>query len=229
MAVTVTAVARQGELRTWRAWRRERAHGLRAGGAGLWLALSRHLASAAERADISSPRPLTAALTAECERFIRDHERQILNYLWRVTGDESAAYDLTQEVFLRAWQHFETVRRYEQPRGWLFRVATNLALTHVKRRGARAADVSALETMHGPAASDPAWRLAESDLVRRTLLQLTPKRRAALVLREVYGLSAAEVGQALGMTETAVRMALHRAREQFRDLYLREGGRDDGR
>jgi RNA polymerase sigma-70 factor (ECF subfamily) len=165
----------------------------------------------------------------ECERFIRDHERQILNYLWRVTGDEAAAYDLTQEVFLRAWQHFETVRRYEQPRGWLFRVATNLALTHVKRRGARAAAISALETMHGSATSDPAWRLAESDLVRRTLLQLTPKRRAALVLREVYGLSAAEVGQALGMTETAVRMALHRAREQFRDLYLREGGRDDGR
>jgi RNA polymerase sigma-70 factor (ECF subfamily) len=229
MAITVAAVARLGELRTWRAWRREHARGLRAGGPGLWLALSQHLAGAAERADTSIPRPLTVALTAECERFIRDNERQILNYLWRVTGDEAAAYDLTQEVFLRAWQHFETVRRYEQPRGWLFRVATNLALTHVKRRGVRAADTSALETAQGPVTSDPAWRLAESDLVRRTLLQLTPKRRAALVLREVYGLSAAEVGEALGMTETAVRMALHRAREQFRDLYLREGGRDDGR
>jgi RNA polymerase sigma-70 factor (ECF subfamily) len=177
----------------------------------------------------SGPRPLPAALTAECERFIRDHERQTLNYLWRVTGDEAAAYDLAQEVFLRAWQHFETIRQYEQPRAWLFRVATNLALTHVRRQGRRAADTAPLEDERGPAASDPAGRLAESDHVRRTLLGLNPKRRAALVLREVYGLSAAEVGQMLGMSETAVRMALHRAREQFRDLYLREGGREDGR
>jgi RNA polymerase sigma-70 factor (ECF subfamily) len=58
--------------------------------------------------------------------------------------------------------------------------------------------------------------------VRQVLLQLPPRRRAALVLREVYGLSTAEVGAALGMSETAVRMAISRAREQFRALY-REG------
>jgi RNA polymerase sigma-70 factor, ECF subfamily len=207
------------------AWR-ERAGWL---GFRILVALASRGSGASERTASAARQPLSAALTVECERFIHEHERQILNYLWRVTGDEATAYDLTQEVFLRAWQRFETIRDYEQPRAWLFRVATNLALTHVKRRGARAADIGELDEERGPATSDPAWRLAESDLVRRTLLRLSPKRRAALVLREVYGLSTAEVGATLGMSETAVRMALHRAREQFRELYLREGGRDDGR
>jgi RNA polymerase sigma-70 factor (ECF subfamily) len=73
-----------------------------------------------------------------------------------------------------------------------------------------------------PDSNDPARRFAESEVVRQVLLRLPPKRRAALVLREVYGLSTGEVGAALGMSETAVRMAISRAREQFRTLY-REG------
>ncbi|MEO7003052.1 MAG: RNA polymerase sigma factor [Ktedonobacterales bacterium] len=165
---------------------------------------------------------------AECEQFIREHERAVLNYLWRMLGEEETAYDLTQEVFLRAWSHFETIRHYEQPRSWLFRVATNLALTHLRRRarqGGRAATLDPTDSGTHPAESDHTWRLAERDLVRQTLLLLPPRRRAVLILREVQGLSAAEAGRALGMTETAVRMALHRAREQFRELYLRESPR----
>ena len=55
---------------------------------------------------------------------MRAHERPILNYLWRMTGDEALAYDLTQEVFLRAWQRYSVIHGYEQPRAWLFRELT---------------------------------------------------------------------------------------------------------
>jgi RNA polymerase sigma-70 factor (ECF subfamily) len=161
------------------------------------------------------------------ESFVRRFERQILNYLWRMTGDEQAAYDLTQEVFVRAWQHFATISQYNQPCAWLFRVATNLAVTHNTSRNRRAGPLSEISRIAGddaPGVSDSARRFAESELVRQVLLQLSPKRRGALVLREVYGLSTAEVGEALGMSETAVRMAISRAREQFRALYLAEEG-----
>jgi RNA polymerase sigma-70 factor (ECF subfamily) len=169
------------------------------------------------------------ALTAEYERFLHEHERPVLNYLWRMTGDESAAYDLTQETFLRAWQRFEAIRRYEQPRSWLFRVATNLALTYLKRRRlALSAWVADDEADTLPSGSDPMARVDESDAVRRTLLWLSPRRRAALVLREVYGLSASEVGRVLGISDAAVRMELFRGRAQFRALYLGEGSADDG-
>lgn len=165
-----------------------------------------------------------AAAASEFERFVHAHERAILNYLWRMTGDEQAAYDLAQEVFLRAWQRFDTIRTYEQPRAWLFRVATNLALSYLRRNRSHSDGAAALVEERGPAVSDPAWRLAESDAVRRTLLRLSPGRRAALVLRELYGLSSAEVGQALGMSAATVRTTLHRAREQFRAIYLNEEG-----
>src|SRR5262245_51347641 len=173
----------------------------------------RHLALATQELPEGGAETRLASIEHECETFIQRHERQILNYLWRVTGDEDAAYDLTQEVFLRAWLHFDAIRCYEQPRGWLFRVATNLAFTHLRRRATRAAHMGMLDEEQ--TGSDMAWRLVERDLVRRTLLQLSPKRRAALVLSEVYGLSAAEVGRALGMSGAAVRTALHRGRMQF--------------
>src|SRR6185437_17044223 len=56
------------------------------------------------------------------EAFFRRHERDIFGYLWRMTGDEQAAYDLSQETFVRAWQHFDRIATYERPGGWLFRV-----------------------------------------------------------------------------------------------------------
>jgi RNA polymerase sigma-70 factor (ECF subfamily) len=173
----------------------------------------------------SHPGRASTALVAY-EPFVRQHERAILNYLWRMTGDEELAYDLTQEVFLRAWQRWETIRGYEQPRAWLFRVATNLARSHLRRRSPLGQRVPMPDDDAGPATSDPAWRLAEADQVRDALLQLSPKRRAALVLREVYQFSAAEIGAMLGMREAAVRMTVHRAREQFRALYPWEGQHD---
>jgi RNA polymerase sigma-70 factor (ECF subfamily) len=160
--------------------------------------------------------------SAAFERFVRQYERQILNYLWRMTGDEELAYDLTQETFLRAWQHFAKVAGYEQPRAWLFRVATNLALTQIERRKSGPGAATALDDTMGPMMSDPGRRLVESEIVRQVLLRLSPKRRAALVLREVYGLSCAEIAATLEMTLDAVKVALSRAREQFRDLYAQE-------
>ena len=73
--------------------------------------------------------------------------------------------------------------------------------------------------------SDPAWRLAERDLVRETLLELPLRARSLLVLREVSGFSAEEAAQTLGMSLSAVKVALWRARAQFREAYLRKEGR----
>ncbi len=160
------------------------------------------------------------------EEFFREHERAIFSYLYRMTGDEQAAYDLSQETFVRAWQRYDRIRGYEQPVAWLFRVATNLALNH--RRG-RASPVRATLSLDGapdPALSDPSWRFAERDAIRETLLALPTRQRAALVLREVYGLSGEDVATALGISHGAAKMLLSRAREQFRVQYK---GKDEPR
>jgi RNA polymerase sigma-70 factor (ECF subfamily) len=135
------------------------------------------------------------------EAFFHAHEREIFGYLWRLTGDEYASYDLAQETFVRAWQHFEQLHHYEQPRAWLFRVATNLASNYRRHRS------------------------VESDAVRAALHAMPVKQRGALVLRVVYGLTLAELARALGTSEAAAKMTLSRAREQFRANYSKEESR----
>jgi RNA polymerase sigma factor (sigma-70 family) len=145
------------------------------------------------------------------EAFFRRHEGELFGYLWRMAGDEQTAYDLSQETFVRAWQHFDRIASYERPGAWLFRVATNLALTYQKRATAPVGTAQPFSAGVDPAVSDPAWKFAVSDAIRATLLTLTPQQRAALVLREVYGFSCAEVAETLGISEAAAKMTLSRA------------------
>jgi len=155
------------------------------------------------------------------EPFFREHERAVYACLWRLTGDAQAARDLTQETFLRAWRHFEQAREYERPLAWLLRIATNLAFSnHHRESSRRAISTEALSDADTPARSDPMRGLAERDLVQRTLLELPPNQRAALVLREVYGFSCEEIGGMLSLSRDAVKMALFRGRDGFRRRYL---------
>jgi RNA polymerase sigma-70 factor, ECF subfamily len=163
--------------------------------------------------------PAVEADVTAFEAFFHAHERSIFAYLWRMTGDEQAAYDLSQETFLRAWQRFARVAAYDKPAAWLFRVATNLALNSAQRRAIRERERDAVAPSLGGDASDPADQIAGAD---RTLQTLSPRRRAVLILHDAAGLATAEVAEALGMRQGAVRMALSRAREEFRLRYARE-------
>jgi RNA polymerase sigma-70 factor, ECF subfamily len=160
------------------------------------------------------------------EAFFREHQRAIFSYLYRMTGDEQAAYDLSQETFVRAWQRFDRIRGYEQPAAWLFRVATNLALNDRRGRASPVRATLSLDADMDPAGSDPSWRFAERDAIREALLAMPPRQRAALVLREVYGLSGEDVAATLGISSGAAKMLLSRAREQFRVQYR---GKDEPR
>lgn len=155
------------------------------------------------------------------EPFFRAHERDIFTYLWRMTGDEQTAYDLAQETFLRAWQHFARIRAYERPGGWLFRVATHLALNALRGRRTPLGAAVSLDRS-SPEVPDPAPGVVASASVRQALMSLAPRARAALVLREVYGLSCDEVGATLGISTGAAKTLLWRARDEFRTRYQRE-------
>lgn len=159
------------------------------------------------------------------EALFTQFERPIFGYLMRMTSDEQTARDLSQETFLRAWQHFSKLRTYDSPAAWLFRVATNLAISHLRRRSTLVGSAQLLGDDDSPARSDPAMHFIEYDLVQRTLLALSPKQRATLVLREIYGLNCDEIARLLGCSRDAAKMTLWRGREQFRARYLRENGR----
>jgi RNA polymerase sigma-70 factor, ECF subfamily len=176
----------------------------------------------------SAQPPLPAVLAAQFDDFealFRRYERALTGYLWRMVGDEDIACDLSQETFVRAWQHYDELKAYEFQQAWLFRVATNLALNHLRGRVA-SVDIAALHDdapqLHLP---DPTNNLAEREMITQILQELSPRQRAVLVLRSVYGLSCGELGRVLGISFEAAKIALRRARTKFRAGYLREEGR----
>lgn len=166
----------------------------------------------------------------EFEPFFRAHQRDIFTYLWRMTGDEQAAYDLAQETFLRAWRRFAQIRAYERPGGWLFRVATHLALNHLRSRttslGAAisldASDIARHSQAPAGASADPSARIADVDTMRRALMALESRQRAALVMREIYGLPCSQVAATLGISTGAAKTLLWRARDELRASYAKE-------
>lgn len=148
-------------------------------------------ATTCDTAGAAATAPSDAA--EDFEAFYQRHEREVFGYLWRVTGDEQTANDLTQEVFFRAWRTFEKLCGYERPEAWLFRVATNLALN--ERRHQRIAGPAIGLLGHERAPGDHAAQLAERSALRDALESLPTRQRAAFILRELYGHSCDEIAE----------------------------------
>ncbi len=146
--------------------------------------------------------------------------------------DEVEAEDLTVTTFekaLRAWDRRPKVESELRP--WLFRIATNCCLDELrKRQRVQWKPWEAFISLFHPsqvAPDDPekeVIRGEKADLVHIALAKLSPRDRAALVMRECYGLSNEEVGKVLGTTRDGAKMTLFRARERLRTAYLQVGG-----
>ncbi len=156
----------------------------------------------------------------------------IYGYVRRMVSDETDAEDLTVVVFekaLRAWDRRPQVEAEIRP--WLFRIATNACLDELRRR--QRIHFSPWETFVGlfhPSQVAPdnpekeTIRNEKAQLVRAALDRLSPKYRAALIMREFQDLSHDEIGEIVGTSRDGAKMLLFRAREQMRAVYLEMGG-----
>jgi RNA polymerase sigma-70 factor (ECF subfamily) len=135
------------------------------------------------------------------------YREPVFRFLRRMLGDGAAAEDLTQDTFLRALG--ATYRANGQERGWVFQIARNLARDHARAR-TRVRGLQALgdAAVHG----DPLLGL-ELDAALGTL---TDDDREVFLMKEIGGLSYAEIALACDMTPDAVRSRLHRARLALR-------------
>jgi len=166
---------------------------------------------------------------------------ELLAHCYRMLGSAEEAEDLVQETYLRAWRSFEGFEGRSSVRTWLYRIATNVCLTAIGRRGRRplpsglggpaddpgaalvaGAEVAWLQPFPDAGAGagvDPAAVAVSRAGVRlafvAALQYLSARQRAVLILRDVLELPAAEVAGLLGMTTAAVNSGLRRARAQL--------------
>lgn len=153
---------------------------------------------------------------ADWERAYVLHAPALLRYLRRLSLDPATAEDLMQETFERAARAVH-LPSDSDARPWLYRIATNLAVDHLRRRRR-----FAFLPFSGRERDDRVTFDADGDVVRRALRQIPPDQATALVLRLHEGFSRAEIAQLTGVTERAVKERLERGRENFARAYRRE-------
>lgn len=150
----------------------------------------------------------------------------------RLTGNEEDARDVAQEAYLRAYRGLRRFRGDAQFSTWLYRITANCAATQMGRRARHRHDVldDTVQLADPRTDHDPQLRVDASDLRSRlaeALDDLPPRLRAVVVLRDVYGLSHEAIATELGITESAAKVRLHRARLKLRDqLFGRRDARD---
>jgi RNA polymerase sigma-70 factor, ECF subfamily len=191
--------------------------------------LAPSLTSLIERAKAGEP--------AAFEQLIDHHQRKVLSTAWRLLGNREDARDAAQEVFLRVHKYLKSFRTDQDFAAWLYRIIVNVCRDHARKHGGRhqfasfesERDAGSFEEL---ASNDDvesnAIRSQQRELVAEALATLSNKERAALVLRDLEGLSTKEVAQALGSTQTTVRTQISSARAKiklFRDRALNRARR----
>jgi RNA polymerase sigma-70 factor (ECF subfamily) len=140
----------------------------------------------------------------------------------RLTGNEEDARDVVQEAYLRAYRGLDRFRGDAQFSTWMYRITANCAATHLTRHGRHRHDELDEATAGADADpdSDPALRADAADMrarLRAALDTLQPKLRAVVVLRDVYDLSHDAIAAELGISTSAAKVRLHRARSKLRE------------
>ena len=146
------------------------------------------------------------------ERFYRTHADAVYAFLVSLCRDPVWAEDLMQDTFVKATRSMGGYRG-GNPRSWLFSIARSVFIDDTRRR--RAVPVGEIEEK-GVVDSD----VAELMLIERSLSKLPERQRTALLLADQAGLSYAEVAEAIGCTDAAVKVLIHRARMSFRAHYM---------
>ena len=160
--------------------------------------------------------------------------RDVFTLALRLCRSEEDALDVTQEAYLRAYRSLDKFRGDSKFSTWMYRITANCASTYLKKRSRHRHDE--LDEHREPAddepSRDPVGRAENAELRARldeALGTLAPKLRAVVVLRDIYDLPHEDIASELGISVSASKVRLHRARHQLRDELLPDtavGSRD---
>ena len=156
--------------------------------------------------------------------IVRAYETPVYNYVLRLVGDRVLAEDLTQEVFLRVFQGLPKFSLRSKFTTWLFQVTKNRVLDELRANERRPRFSVALEDIPPLEVLDaPLENVEAMDAVWRSVGDLTPDLKMALLLRDVVGLSYTEIADSLEITLATVKWRIYKAREEVQLALAREG------
>jgi len=150
-------------------------------------------------------------------RFASEHLRRIFVQIFRIVGNAADAQDLTQEAFIKALQHQDQIKDEQKAAHWLSRIATNTAIDFLRRNSrATFCELDQAPESHTESPEQALLRSEQRDYLEDGLRLLSPRERAALILRDVEGLPAEEVARQLNCSKATVRSHIANGRAKFR-------------
>jgi len=165
------------------------------------------------------------------EAFMRNYQNMVFSTAMRLLAHEAEAEDVSQEVFLRAYERFDQLRDSPTAGGWLKTVATNLSLNHLSRYRSRWSFFSELFSRNPEeresevdfvAPDAPGQDQDRIELVEAALRKLPPAQRVPIVLYHLDDLSYAEIASKLGISLGKVKTDISRGREALRRKLQRQ-------
>ena len=149
---------------------------------------------------------------ARFEAFFKEQFPRVARTIALVTGDLQEGMDIAQEAMARTYQHWRKVSAMDRPDAWVHRVATNLALSRLRRRRPE-------KIVTEPPSPQPA---PLDDELLDAVRSLSPAQRSVIVLRFYLDWSVNDVAEALGKKPGTVRALTHQGMERLRSLLLEE-------
>ena len=168
------------------------------------------------------------------EQLVKATHADIYTLAYRLTGDEEDARDVVQDAYFRAFRSIKRFRGDARFSTWMYRITANCAATHLARRSkARHEELSDDEPLPDPRLEIDPESMAEAgalrDRVSEALAELPPRLRAVIVLRDIYDLPHEAIASELGITESAAKVRLHRARRKLRERLFPMPGEEKAR
>lgn len=156
--------------------------------------------------------------TAAFDEIMIRYERQIYRVCYRFVENRDDALDLAQDVFVKAFEHLPTFRRESTLKTWLYRIAINHCLNHVKKHSQQFIEVTEFTASIRPAIQHQLEHEEQREHFRRLIKRLPPKQKAILELRINEQLSYEEIANISGRSVSTIKASVFFALEKLRKL-----------
>ena len=172
----------------------------------------------AQTVESATPSPIVAGLRAQQRALYEQNVDRVYRLALRMTGNASVAEDLTQDVFVRAFDRMHQFRGDSALGTWLHRVAISVILNDTRKRQSIAAREVPLEPTWAASSNSGVIDLDVRDRVRAAVAQLPDELRVVVLLFDVEGYANNEIADMMGISAGACRMRLLRAHQILRTL-----------